>query len=126
MTHICTCEYPLLIIDNRSGQNIEYLALPTEVIHGEMGGEPFEPIMDTYETEGLDGIIRLYMAVVWKEPDHDGIKKYDVKGHIVYAGCSLEDLQCDTKSIYAVLHPIDEWLSHHIIELKKEEPELKQ
>ena len=120
MTHICSCEYPLLIVDDRSGKAIEYLAIPTEVIRNDMGGEPFEPVINTVETEGLDHVIRMYMAVVWKEPDHDGIKAYDVAGHIVYAGCSLENLQCDTKSIYVVLHPIDDWLSHHIIELKKE------
>lgn len=128
MVHICSCHYPLIIIDERDkkivdGKEIgviEYLALPIEVIRNDMGGEPFEPSIDDefHEIEGFDGIVRQYVKVTWKEPDHDGIKKYDVVGHIVQAGCPEDQLQCETKGIYAVYHPLEEWIEHHIVVLK--------
>lgn len=127
MVHICSCQYPLIIIDERKGAEegkvIEFLALPIEVIRNEMGGEPFEPVIDDvfHEIEGSDGIIRQYVKVTWKEPDHDSIKKYDVAGHIIQAGCPESDLQCETKNIYAVWHPLDEWIEYHIVKLKKED-----
>lgn len=109
------------MIDNRDGKGTEYLSMPIEVIKE---GDILVPDMDYIETEGLDGIIRGYMKITWKKPAHNNVKKYDVVGHIVVAGCEpsemiLEDgkAQCDEKSIYEVYHPIEEWVEKHIIEL---------
>lgn len=96
--------------------------MPIETIEN---GEVSIPDIEYQETEGLDGIVRGYMSVTWKPvQDGDVVKKYDVAGHVVTAGCQLEEatkedgkLVCDTKSIYVVLHPIEEWIDHHIIEL---------
>jgi hypothetical protein len=123
MTHLCVCKYPLLILDKRDSQEVEYLAMPLEVIED---GELPVPEIDTLETEGLDGIIRYYVSVTWKPVTPDmHVKKYDVVGHVVTAGCELSEaiqgedghLQCDSKSIYVVLHPIEEWVEKHIIEI---------
>jgi hypothetical protein len=123
MTHLCVCKYPLMVIDKRDGQEVEYLAMPLEVIED---GEFPIPDIDTVEAEGLDGIIRYYISVTWKQITPDmHVKKYDVVGHVVTAGCELSEatkgedghLQCDSKSIYVVFHPIEEWIEKHIIEL---------
>jgi hypothetical protein len=55
------------------------------------------------------------------------MKKYDVVGHVVFAGCELSEaskgedgiLACDEKSIFKVLHPAEEWIEKHVIELGK-------
>lgn len=112
-----------MVIDNRDGKGIEYLAMPIETIKD---GDIPVPDIEYEETEGLDGIIRGYVAVTWqKVKDGDVVKKYDVVGHIVTAGCQLEEtskgedgkLVCDEKSIYKVLHPVEEFVDQHIIEL---------
>lgn len=116
----------MMIIDKRDGQEVEYLAMPLEVIED---GEIPVPGIDILETEGLDGITRNYVAVTWKEVTPDlYTKKYDVVGHVVTAGCELSEaskgedghLQCDSKDIYVVLHPIEEWIEKHIIDLPPE------
>lgn len=108
------------------------------------------------------GIVGQFVGVVWKEPTRikvgskieskveselpgkenestgkekvvDYIKPYDVRGHIVYAGCEFESttkeidrfgkevLQCENgKNIYIVLHQIDEWISWHTVGLDKD------
>lgn len=123
MAHICICKYPLLIIDNRDGKGIEYLAMPIEAIKD--GDMPI-PDIDYEETEGLDGITRGYISVTWqKVKDGDVVKKYDVVSHVVTAGCQSEyalkgedgKLACDEKNIYVVLHPVTEWVEQHIVEL---------
>ena len=97
--------------------------MPIEIIKD--GDMPI-PDIEYEKTEGLDGIIRDYIAVTWqKVKDGDVVKKYDVNSHVVTAGCQLgeaskeEDgkLACDEKNIYVVLHPIEEWIEQHIVEL---------
>jgi len=114
---ICSCEFPLIIIDKRSGKDVEYISIPIEIVD-EMG-EIIMPEMSIVETEGLDGIVQEYMKVSWKKP-HDKTSKYDVRGHIVVAGCPEDAIQCDAKSIFDVYHPINDWISDHVIELKNE------
>jgi hypothetical protein len=92
--------------------------MPIEVLEGGFCDQL--PDMEVVETESLTGIIGTYMKVTWQEP-HSGTKKYDVRGHIVVAGCPEDAQKCDVKSIYEVYHPIDEWISDHIIELKGKE-----
>ena len=123
MTNICVCKYPLMIIDKREAKEIEYLAMPLEIIDG---AEMPVPDIEIQDTEGLDGIFRRYVAVKWKDITPDlHVKKYDVVGHVVFAGCELSEtlkeengnLHCDTKSIYKVLHPFDEWKENHVISI---------
>lgn len=121
-TPICSCQFPLIIVDDRDGKEIEYFAMPIVTIQDE--GRGFDnsslPDMEVVETESLTGIFGQYMKVTWQEP-HDGaiLKKYDVHGHIVTAGCPEYALQCDAKNIYEVYHPMEEWIEFHIVELKK-------
>lgn len=124
-THICICRYPLMIIDGREGQSIEYLAMPVEVIKD---GDIRVPDIDHEEAEGFDGVIRDYISVKWQEIKDDMVmKKYDVVGHIVFAGCEPSEtlkeedgtLVCNDKSIFTVLHPAEEWVEKHVIELGK-------
>lgn len=123
MTDICICKYPLMVTDKRDGQEIEYLAMPLEIIDG---GEIPVPDIEIQDAEGLDGIFRRYVAVKWKDITPDlHVKKYDVVGHVVFAGCELSEalkgengnIKCDTKSIYKVLHPLEEWVENHLIEI---------
>lgn len=114
-----------MIIDNRDGKSIEYLAMPIEVIKD---GDMPVPDIDYEEAKGFDGVTRDYISVKWqKVKDGMFMKKYDVVGHIVMAGCELSDtlkeedgtLSCNDKSIYTVLHPAEEWVDKHVIELPK-------
>ena len=114
-----------MIIDDRDGKGIEYLAMPVEVIKD---GDIRVPEIDHEETEGLDGVIRNYISVTWQEiKDGMVMKKYDVVGHVVFAGCELSEaskgkdgiLACDEKSILKVLHPAEEWVEKHVVELGK-------
>jgi hypothetical protein len=121
MVYVCVCKYPLIIIDNRDGDNVEYTAMPTDLIEG---GDIPAPTIVPIKTEGLDGILRDYIAVQWQQLAHQNIKGYDVIGHVVYAGCEPSEIKivngevkCDSKKIYIVLHPAEEWIDHHMIQL---------
>lgn len=115
---ICSCKFPLIIVDERDGKEVTYLGIPIETID-EMG-EFNIPDLEVVETESLNGITGQYMKVTWQE-SHEKVNKYDVVGHIVTAGCPEDAIECDVKSIYEVYHPIDEWIDFHIVELKGEE-----
>lgn len=113
-----------MVIDNRDGNSIEYIAMPIEVIKD---GDIPVPDIGYEEVEGSDGITKSYIAVKWQKiRDGDVVRKYDIVGHIVTAGCQLEDaskgddgkMACSEKSIYTVLHPAEEWVEQHVIELK--------
>ena len=114
-----------MIIDDRDGIGIEYLAMPVEIIKD---GDIRVPEIDHEEAEGFDGVIRDYISVKWQEiKDGMVMKKYDVVGHIVFAGCEPSEtskeedgtLACTDKSIFTVLHPAEEWVEKHVIELGK-------
>ncbi len=117
MSNICSCKYPLMIIDRRDSTEVTYLSFPDEFID-EMDGEIIVPNIELVEMEGFDGLTRQYIEVQWMEIDHENVKKYDVSGHIIYAGCTKEELQCDRKSIYSVMHPLEEWVDHHIVTIE--------
>lgn len=123
MTHVCICKYPLMVTDKRNGENVEYLAMPLEII--DSGIIPV-PDIEIQNAEGLDGVTRRYVAIKWKDITPDlHIKKYDVVDHVVFAGCELSEalkekdgeFRCDAKSIYKVLHPFEEWEKNHLIEI---------
>jgi len=121
MTYICPCKYPLVILDTRDGSIVEYIALPTELVKG---GDMPVPSIDIVDTEGVDGVKRKYAAVQWQELNHTNVKEYEVSGHTVIVGCessavSMQDgeMKCDSKSMYIVLHPFDEWVDNHFVQL---------
>lgn len=121
MAHICVCKYPLIIVDTREGKEIEYIAMPTEIVSG---GDMPVPTIEPIETEGLDGIKRRYIAVQWQELTHENVREYDVAGHVVIAGCDPSSVsivdgewKCESKDIYLVLHTFEDWTIQHFIQL---------
>lgn len=121
---ICTCKYPLIVIDERDSESVEYVSLPLEIADD---GIFYIPTIEYIKTEGLDGIIRDYVSVIWKKPADIDVSAYDVDGHVVIAGCeypeeALENERqrsCDKKSIFVVMHPMNEWIERHIIHLSQ-------
>lgn len=118
---ICVCRYPLMITDKRFGDDIVHISMPLEVIKG-MSEMPI-PDMEVIDEKGFDDIVRKYMMVRWQESfdesfDISKTKRYNIQDHIVIAGCPEDQLKCDIKSIYTVYHPMDEWNSYHMLELK--------
>lgn len=111
---ICVCKYPLIIVDIRDGDIKEFISIPLEI-----ADESFIPIpdMEVVEEKGFDDKIGKYMKVTWNIPSGTP-KRYNINEHIVLAGCPEEELQCSTKSIFEVYHPIDEWNAYHMLELK--------
>lgn len=132
---ICSCLYPLHIVDKRDSvsdkDSIEYLAIPQEVID-EMGKKINIPSFEPVKDKGFDGIVREYVKVIWADSSGAMTKRYDVNDHIMIIGCDTpkckihsstskegkhKGCKCDEKEVYAVLHPLDEWHSHHIVEI---------
>lgn len=111
---ICVCKYPIMITDKRFGSSDVFLSMPLEVI-----GDGIEipiPDMEVVDEVGFDNIKRKYMKVKWQEVPSVA-KRYNVNEHIVMAGCQEDQLSCDTKSIFSVSHPLDEWNEIHMVEL---------
>ncbi len=117
---VCVCKYPLVFIDNRNGDSISYISIPEEVFEDEESID--NPEFEEVTEEGFDGKMHDFMAVIWKNPKDAVTKKYDVNDHIVIAGCDSstdgKKMKCKKKELYMVLHPVDEWISHHIVEIK--------
>lgn len=136
---ICTCLYPLHIVDKRDSidgeEPIEYLAIPQEVID-EMGDKIKVPKIEMVKEDGFD-----YVKVVWADPSISGAmtKRYSVNDHIMVVGCdspkckirpgrsghsksksksSKSECKCEEKEVYTVLHPLEEWHTHHIVEVR--------
>ncbi len=62
---------------------------------------------------------------MWEDPESANIKSYEVNDHLVYAGCSFDELLmkkgkkvCKEKRLFMVLHPKEEWEKYHIRNLK--------
>lgn len=127
----------LEVVINRDGQDIKFLAIPMKTI-SERGLESEIPEIEMVDHESIlsDGsiIVRQFMKVVALKITDEFVKKYDVRGHIFVAGCKpseivkekefdyfgkkSEVLRCSEKGIFTVLHPIDEFLEKHILELE--------
>lgn len=141
---ICSCLYPLHIVDKRDGGEkdpIEYLAIPQEVIDdlGDIDKKIRIPKIKMVRDFGLDGVERDYVKVIWADTNGAITKKYDVNDHVVVVGCDMPKacriskdghrtsesgksghkckIKCEEKEVYEVLHPLDEWHSHHIVEI---------
>jgi hypothetical protein len=114
---ICICRYPIMITDKRFGDSNIYMSMPLEILGG-MAELPL-PDMEIVDEIGFDNIKHKYMKVKWQDVIPSGAKRYNVNEHIVIAGCQEDQLSCDSKSIFAVSHPIEEWNENHMIELKE-------
>lgn len=152
---ICSCLYPLHIIDKRDVRDgldkdpIEYLAIPQEVIdelglndndNGNGNGNGYRkikiPKIKMVRDFGLDGVKRDYVKVIWADSGMAMTKRYDVNDHVVVVGCDIPEacrvgksehgksksghkckIKCEEKEVYEVLHPLEEWHSHHIVEI---------
>lgn len=133
----------LEIVINRDGQDIKFLAIPMETMSESSSSRGLEsdiiPEIEMVDHESIlsDGptIVRQFMKVTWLKITDEFTKEYDVRGHIFIAGCKPFDmvkekefnhlegeekdvLRCSEKGIFVVLHPIDEFLDKHIIELE--------
>jgi hypothetical protein len=109
---ICVCKYPLIVTDNRGEDEKVFISIPLEIL-----GEVVPvPNMEPVDEIGFDNIKRKYMKIEWQDIPKNA-KRYNVNEHIVLAGCSEEAITCDSKSIYAVYHPMDEWNKYHMLEI---------
>jgi len=133
------------IVINRDGQDIIFLAMPMKTLNSSSRGRdpefriediiPESKMVD-HEVMLSDGttIVKQFMKLIWVPTTDEFLKKYDVKGHIFVAGCKpsglvkekitdlegkeVEVLKCSEKGIYSVLHPLDDYLEKHILELE--------
>lgn len=136
----------LLIDIKRDGRDIKFLAIPFKSIekYGRKDVEESVPEIEMVDHEIVlsDGshLVKQFMKVTWQKITREDsekyhIKEYDIRGHIFSAGCEYSDvikelefddllgkekevLKCTEKDIYVVLHPINEFLEQHIVELK--------
>lgn len=110
---------------NRDDQDIKFLAVPFKGI-AERGVDI--PDIEIVDHES-DGVVKQFMKVtIIKIEKGTYTKKYEVKGHIFVAGCELSETndsdkseeapKCIDKLVYEILHPIDEFIEKHIVELK--------
>lgn len=112
----CPCKFPLVFVDDRDDDN-SYIAIPEEDFE-DMGSVSVPTFKEIIYEDGEE-----YMSVLWKDPENAYTKKYIVNGHIVIAGCEAtingKEIKCRDKELYVVLHPIDEWINYHIIEISQ-------
>lgn len=110
----CPCLYPLRItlIDEDGDKNV-YWAMPEDEIEDD-GAFKIPKIENVVENDIS------YKAVMWKDPKDASVNSYEINDHLVYAGCSYDELvekkgkmKCIEKAIYIVLHPADEWERIH-------------
>ena len=121
----CPCLYPLiLIITDNDGDEIKYWSMPDD----ELDNGKFNIPKIDYVTE--DGIPineseASYVAVKWANTNGANLKKTEVNEHLVYSGCSFNELvkkggkmKCKEPQLYLVLHPKEEWEDYHIRTIK--------
>lgn len=128
---ICVCRYPIMLTDKRDGLDNEFICIPVEIIDGENIPTPqielvkedsllFDESLRKFIKENdFDNKTKEWIVVKWNKPSNV-TKKYNVNNHIVIAGCPEDQLECDSKSIYEVYHPVDEWYSDHMMEIGQE------
>jgi len=104
-----------MITDKRDGTDKIFISIPLEILDGV---EVPIPDMEVVDEKDFDDKMATYMMIKWQEIPKNA-KRYNINDHIVMAGCQEDQLSCDTKSIFIVYHPIDEWNAYHMIELKE-------
>lgn len=103
--------------DEDGDDELIYYAMPED--------EELRKPLDIDIVDGEEG--EHFVAVLWRNiTGDDHIKEYEVNGHLVFVGCSSEEAMskngkfyCGDKDLFLVLHPIDEWLQDHIIEVEE-------
>jgi hypothetical protein len=114
----CPCLYPLVIEVNGV---IVYLSYPLDVLEETGGVAPVPEFIDETHEEGEKGYMKLRYL-----PKNPRLKRYEItEGHIVFAGCEEENLQCEHKSIFEVWHPKKDWESYHNLKLTYENNQMK-
>lgn len=125
----------LEVIVNRDGRDIKFLAIPFKTVETRNIDIPEFETVDHDVLVGNDVIVKQFLKVTWQKVIDEIVKKYDLRGHIVIAGCKpsemvkelgfddllgqeKEILRCSGKLIFVVFHPIDEFLEGHILELR--------
>lgn len=128
-------ESDIEVIVKIDDQDVKFLAIPFETASKRGIEIPEIEIVDHDIPIGLlgkDFITKQFVKLKWKKIDPDSYtKKYDIREHIVVAGCKLSDtlkefdesekkekLKCTEKEIFDVLHPIDEFLNQHFMEIE--------
>lgn len=128
----------LEIIVNRDGRDIIFLAIPFRTVEVRNIEIPEIEMVDHDVLVGTDVIVKQFMKVKWQKVIDEIVKKYDLRGHIIIAGCKpsemvkeltfddligkeKEVLRCSDKGIFTALHPMDEFLGLHILELRNKE-----
>jgi hypothetical protein len=122
-------------------QDVKFLAIPFETARVRGIEIPEIDIVDHDIPIGLlgkDFITKQFVKVKWHKLNDklndEYTKKYDIREHIVVAGCKHSDalknkefdelegkekLHCTEKEVFSVLHPIDEFLNQHIMEIEQ-------
>ncbi len=131
-------ESDIEVIVKIDDQDVKFLAIPFETASKRGIEIPEIEIVDHDIPIGLlgkDFITKQFVKVKWHKLNDDYTKKYDIREHIVVAGCKLSDalknkvfdelegkeqLKCTEKEVFSVLHPIDEFLNQHIMEIESE------
>jgi hypothetical protein len=125
------------------GKPVKFLAIPFDTVKRRHIEIPEIEIVDHDIPIGLKGdyITKQFTKVTWKKVTDEFTKKYDIKGHIVIAGCKPSEtvktgdeegkdkdgeekfqhqkLQCTEKEIFSVLHPMEEFLEDHIGDIEE-------
>jgi len=129
---ICVCRYPIILTDKRDGLENKFICIPVEIVDGDsipipqiefVKEESFsfgESLRKFVKENDFDNKKKEWVVVKWNKPSNV-TKRYNVADHIVIAGCPEDQLTCNSKSIYEVYHPIDEWYSLHDIEIGPKE-----
>lgn len=127
----------LEIVVNRDDRDIIFLAIPFRTVKERNIEIPEIEIVDHDVLVGQDIISKQFMKLTWQKIIDEVVKKYDLRGHVVVAGCKpsemvkelefdllgkeKEILRCSDKGIFTILHPMEEFLEKHILELKNKE-----
>lgn len=115
------------------GQDVKFLAIPFDTVAERDIDIPEIEMVEHDIPIGLAGsdfITKNFVKLIWKKPTDEFTKKYEVQGHIVVAGCKhsetikvdeegTEKLKCTEKEIFSVLHPADEFLNQHIMDIEE-------
>lgn len=110
--------YPVILtITDSDGDKTTYWSMPDD----ELDNGKFKIPEIDYVTEDN----KEYIAVKWANPKDANLKKTLVNDHIVYSGCSFDELinkngkmKCKEPQFILVLHPKEEWESYHIRNMK--------
>lgn len=119
----------------RDGVNVNFIAVPFSEVGTRGIPVPENDIVYHDVKIGNDIVSKQFTKLTWQKPDGKHFKKYEVRDHYAVAGCEpsetyreseydnegkeKEVLKCVNKDVFEVLHPIDEFINMHVLELEK-------